>query len=94
MGAETFEIIIQITAVPLLSVVIIFFFNVEMYQTESFREWNILLIPEQVMQVNRGTCSGGTSSWVRGKFNALAVLLCHSKKLSYTGLSLYFVAGI
>lgn len=38
MGAETFEIIIQITAVPLLSVVIFFFFNVEMYQTESFRE--------------------------------------------------------
>lgn len=37
MGAETFEIIIQITAVPLLFIVIIFF-NVEMYQTESFRE--------------------------------------------------------
>lgn len=38
MGAETFEIVIQITAVPLLFVVTIFFFNVEMYQTKSFRE--------------------------------------------------------
>lgn len=41
-GAETFEIIIQIAAVPLLFVVtfffLIFFFNVEMYQTETFRE--------------------------------------------------------
>lgn len=54
----------------------------------------MLLIPEQVMQVNRSTCSGGTSSWVRGQFIALALLLCHSKRLSYTGLSLYFVAGI
>lgn len=36
MGTETFEIIIQITAVSLLFVIIIF--NDEMYQTESFRE--------------------------------------------------------
>lgn len=64
MGTETFEIIIQITAVSLLFVVIIIIiFNDEMYQTESFREWNILLIPEQVMQVgSSSTCSGGTSS--------------------------------
>lgn len=62
MGTETFEIIIQITAVSLLFVIIIF--NDEMYQTESFREWNILLIPEQVTQVSSSssTCSGGTSS--------------------------------
>lgn len=61
MGTETFEIIIQITAVSLLFVIIIF--NDEMYQTESFREWNILLIPEQVAQVSSSsTCSGGTSS--------------------------------
>lgn len=64
MGTETFEIIIWITTVALLFIIIIIiiFFNVEMYQTESFREWNILLIPEQVMQVSSSTCSGGTSS--------------------------------
>lgn len=63
MGTETFEIIIQITALLLLfTVIIIIIFNVETYQTESFREWNILLIPEQVMQVSSSTCSGGTSS--------------------------------
>lgn len=41
MGTKTFEIIIQITAVSLLFVfviIIIIIFNVEMYQTESFRE--------------------------------------------------------
>lgn len=62
MSAETFEVVIQITTVSLLFMIIITIFNVEMYQTESFREWNILLIPEQVMQVSRSTCSGGTSS--------------------------------
>lgn len=62
MSTETFEVVIQITTVSLLFVIIIIIFNVEMYQTESFREWNILLIPEQVMQVSSSTCSGGTSS--------------------------------
>lgn len=63
MGTETFEIIIQITTLLLhFTIIIIIIFNVEMYQTESFREWNILLIPEQVTQVSSSTCSGGTSS--------------------------------
>lgn len=63
MDTENFEIIIQITTVHCSSLLLLlFFFNVEMYQTESFREWNILLIPEQVMQVSSSTCSGGTSS--------------------------------
>lgn len=62
MSTETFEVVIQITTVSLLFMIIIIIFNVEMYQTESFREWNILLIPEQVMQVSSSTCSGGTSS--------------------------------
>lgn len=64
MGTETFEIIIHITTLLLLFtiIIIIIIFNVETYQTESFREWNILLIPEQVTQVSSSTCSGGTSS--------------------------------
>lgn len=39
MGTETFEIIIQITTLLLhFTIIIIIIFNVEMYQTESFRE--------------------------------------------------------
>lgn len=38
MSTETFEVVIQITTVSLLFVIIIIIFNVEMYQTESFRE--------------------------------------------------------